>query len=249
MNLVKVSSSNLAAVGWQDGTLRILFQSGKTYDYKNVPASVHGALMRSGSKGEFFKENILGVYEYEKFNPAKESKSVMAKNKQQAAAEARAQAAAPKAAQPVAPVAEQPKVEAPKPAATTLPAPASKQTQTIEKLKEGWQAKGVDLSKLAIKDDGKFKLLIVAEGWPTVQVGPTGGITVVELKSYPKAFDAAMDGLVLYAKQTAREQKKSAGSVTAPQTPAAPAVPQVKPTPTARKAKADAAVEQQLQSA
>ncbi len=247
MNLVKVSSSNLAAVGWQDGTLRILFHSGAMYDYAKVPASVHGDLMAASSAGEFFTARVKDVFEFEKVNAAKESKSVMAKNKQQAAAEARAQAAAPKAAQPVAPVAEQPKVEAPKPAATTLPAPASKQTQTIEKLKEGWQAKGVDLSKLAIKDDGKFKLLIVAEGWPTVQVGPTGGITVVELKSYPKAFDAAMDGLVLYAKQTAREQKKSAGSVTAPQTPAAPA--QVKPTPTARKAKADAAVEQQLQSA
>jgi len=89
--------------------------------------------------------------------------------------------------------------------------------QTIEKLKEGWTAKGVNLDKLTVKDDGKFKLVVVAEGWPTVQVGPTGGITVTELKSYAKAFDAAMDGLALFEKQKAREQKKA--------TTAAPAQP------------------------
>jgi hypothetical protein len=51
--------------------------------------------------------------------------------------------------------------------AATAPAPPqpSKQDQTVEKLKEGWTAKGVDLSKLTIKDDGKFKLLIVDQGW------------------------------------------------------------------------------------
>src|ERR1700722_1788337 len=110
---------------------------------------------------------------------------------------------------------------APAPAATVQPATAApaqpnKQTQTIEKLQEGWKAKGVDLSKLAIKDDGKFKLLIVDAGWPTVQIGPTGGITVLELKSYAKAFDAAMDGLSLYQKQQAREQKKAAAAAPAP---------------------------------
>jgi hypothetical protein len=33
---------------------------------------------------------------------------------------------------------------------------------------------------------------------------------VLELKSYARAFDAAMDGLALYQKQQGREQKKSA---------------------------------------
>jgi hypothetical protein len=121
-------------------------------------------------------------------------------------------------------VAEQPKTEA-KPAATTTPAtPAtpSKQEQTIETLKAGWTAKGVDLSKLTIKDDGKFRLLVVAEGWPTVQVGASGGVTVLELKSYAKAFDAAMDGLALYQKQQAREAKKTAAAAP-PAPPAAKA--------------------------
>jgi hypothetical protein len=119
----------------------------------------------------------------------------------------------------VQPVAEQPTT--PAPTATAAPAQPNKQTATIEKLKEGWTAKGVDLSKLKITDDGKFKLLVVAEGWPTCQIGPTGGITVKELKSYSKAFDAAMDGLRLYQKQLAREQKKAA--VAAPPAPKPPA--------------------------
>jgi hypothetical protein len=117
-----------------------------------------------------------------------------------------------------------PKAEQKQPAATPAPAAAAqprKQTQTIEKLKEGWTAKGVSLDKLSIKDDGKFKLLVVAEGWPTVQVGASGGITVLELKSYSRAFDAAMEGLGLYQKQQAREQKKA--TATAPTAPAAKA--------------------------
>src|ERR1700684_3477424 len=51
-----------------------------------------------------------------------------------------------------------PEVEAVK--ATPAPAPAatvSKQDLTVEKLKEGWTAIGVDLSKMTIKDEGKFK--------------------------------------------------------------------------------------------
>ena len=76
---------------------------------------------------------------------------------------------------------------------------------------------GMDLSKLTIKDDGKFKVLIVDQGWPRVTIGPTGGIVVTDLKSYSKAFDAAMDGLALYQKQQAREQKKA--TATAPAAP------------------------------
>jgi len=148
----------------------------------------------------------------------------MAKNKQQVAAEARAKKSSTQEVQPA--VGTKPgqingetgKVNEQAPAPTTkVP---SKQEQTIAKLKEGWTAKGVDLSKLSIKDDGKFKLVIVAAGWPTCTVGPTGGLGVTELKSYTKAFDAAMIGKELYDKQKAREQKKTAAA--APPAPKAP---------------------------
>jgi hypothetical protein len=118
--------------------------------------------------------------------------------------------------------------------ATATPAPAvattlgaSKQDMAIEKLKAGWLEKKVDLSKLTIKDDGKFKVLIVAEGWPRVTIGPTGGIVVTDLKSYTKAFDAAMDGLNLYTKQKEREAKK-ATTVTATASEPTPAPAEVK---------------------
>jgi hypothetical protein len=47
-------------------------------------------------------------------------------------------------------VAAQPKADG-KATATPAPATVSKQNQTIETLKAGWTAKGVDLSKLSIK--------------------------------------------------------------------------------------------------
>ena len=108
-------------------------------------------------------------------------------------------------------VAAQPKADG-KATATPAPATVSKQNQTIETLKAGWTAKGVDLSKLSIKDDGKFKVWVVAEGWPRVTIGPTGGVVVTDLKSYAKAFDAAMDGLALYQKQLQRDAKKTAAT-------------------------------------
>lgn len=252
MNLVAVKSSNLQAVGWQDGKLRILFQSGSMYDYFGVPASVHGALMAAGSKNEYFTENVKNVFEYEKVNPREEGNLVMGKNKQQKQAEERASAAAPKAAQPVAtPVAV---AEAPKPAAQAE-APLSKQQQTLMRLIVALREKRqIEVKPEMLMQDGKFILIRIGESWPTIQVGPTGGITVVELKSYPVAFDAAIDGDNLLAKQKAREAKKANGSVPAPAPAAQPAAtakdtPAPKQTPTARKQKADAAVEAQLQSA
>jgi len=141
-----------------------------------------------------------------------------------------AQRAKKTTAQEVQPAAEQPKPEAEqKPAATSVPAAAapaqpSKQMQTIEKLKEGWTAKGVNLDKLTVKDDGKFKLVVVADGWPTVQIGPTGGISLPQIRSYAKAFDAAIDGLAVFEKQNAREAKKATATAPAPKAAAPEAV-------------------------
>jgi hypothetical protein len=66
MDLVAVSSSNLRAVGWQAGTLRILFHSGATYEFFNVPAEVHAALMAAPSKNEFFTAHVKNSFRYEK---------------------------------------------------------------------------------------------------------------------------------------------------------------------------------------
>lgn len=117
--------------------------------------------------------------------------------------------------------AEQPKAEV-KPAATPAPAAApvaaSKQQVTLDKLKVAWTEKGVDLSKLEAKADGKFLLVTVAAGWPIIQLGPTGGIVLPQIRSYAKAWDAAVDGLAIFEKQNVRDAKKA--SAAAPATPA-----------------------------
>ena len=158
----------------------------------------------------------------------------MGKNQQQQAAEARAKKSTP-AVQP-------------QPAAAALPAPASKQATTFEKLKEAWAAKGVDLSKMTATPDGKYLDVIVAEGWPLITIGASGGIALPEVRSYPSAFEAAVNGLAVFTKQKERDQKKVAAS--APAAPQAPPVPApaapAKETVTAKKQKQHAAVEQQL---
>src|SRR5580704_10100862 len=90
-----------------------------------------------------------------------------------------------------------------------IPAPTKQQT-TIGLLIEAWTKRGVDFSKISIKDDGKFKNIQVGEGWPLIVVGVGGGINLPEIKSYPSAFPAAVEGDKLLAKQIARTQKPAA---------------------------------------
>jgi hypothetical protein len=61
-------SSVVAAIKYDvsSSALRIIFVSGKVYDYKDVPEEVYTAMKTSVSKGIFFNEHIKGKYEYEK---------------------------------------------------------------------------------------------------------------------------------------------------------------------------------------
>jgi hypothetical protein len=70
VGLVKVKSSNLAAIGYDRATktLRILFAEGSAYDYRAVPASVYKSLMAAESKGSFFQQHVVGRYQFEKVN-------------------------------------------------------------------------------------------------------------------------------------------------------------------------------------
>ena len=241
IQLHDVKSSNIKAIGFdeQSSTLRIAFHAtADVYDYASVPQRVYSLLLASPSKGEFFREHIKDRYRFTKANPTKER--IMSKK----------QAVTPKPA-----VQPQPAPAAPAPTPTpaaTVAAPTSaqpsKQAQMIEKLMEGWKSKGVDLSHLTITDDGtKYKVLVVAEGWPTVAVGSSGGVTVRELKSYASAFEAALIGKELYDKQKAREAKKSSQPAPAPTTPQAAPAPQPKAeTPAVRKGKQHQQLEQTL---
>lgn len=72
--------------------------------------------------------------------------------------------------------------------------------------------------------DGKYINLLIGKEWPVIQIGASGGIVLPAIKSYPKAFQAALEGDKLLAKQTEREQKKvTATAAPAPTTAQAPA--------------------------
>jgi hypothetical protein len=135
-------------------------------------------------------------------------------------------------------------VEAPVAQAVTLVG-NPKQVAALEALKVKWTERKVDLSKLAITQDGKYIVVVVGEGWPKITIGNGGGIDLPEIKSYPKAFDAAVMGDDLLAKQSKRGQPKP------PSAPAAAAQPEPKKegvaeTPAQRKQREDAALEQKL---
>lgn len=59
-------SSNVAAFRYDRNTdtLQVDFVSGDTYEYLNVPPSVHRMFQAAGSKGEYFARHIRGRYQY-----------------------------------------------------------------------------------------------------------------------------------------------------------------------------------------
>lgn len=64
MQMTPVTSSNIKAVGY-DGkttTLRVRFNSGRTYQYKDVPHEVYTALIGAQSIGKYFLANIKDQY-------------------------------------------------------------------------------------------------------------------------------------------------------------------------------------------
>ena len=104
-----------------------------------------------------------------------------------------------------------------------------------------------------LKMDGKFLTINIGPEWPEIRIGVGGGIDLPAIKSYPKAFEAAVEGDKLLAKQNGRTAKAA--------TPATPTVVTVKATvvpdqakadapvtPAQKKKQADAALEQKLQA-
>ena len=59
-----VSSSTVSEVGYDEGsrTLEVLFASGITYQYFDVPPQIHAELMQTGSIGQYLNANIKGNF-------------------------------------------------------------------------------------------------------------------------------------------------------------------------------------------
>ncbi len=66
MHMTPVSSSNIASIGYENGTLHIRFHRGGLYAYSNVPINVYQGLMNASSHGEYFHAHIKGIYAYAK---------------------------------------------------------------------------------------------------------------------------------------------------------------------------------------
>ena len=68
MKLRRVESQMLVAAGYdrKSRILQVIFRSGGTYRYKNVPSYRFDELMNAESIGKYMHEHILGRYEYER---------------------------------------------------------------------------------------------------------------------------------------------------------------------------------------
>lgn len=58
MKMLPVSSSNIVAIGYENGTMHVQFKSG-TYRYDNVSALFHKELMNYPSKGAYLSRSGL----------------------------------------------------------------------------------------------------------------------------------------------------------------------------------------------
>jgi hypothetical protein len=69
MEMISVSSSNIAAIGYdfEMAILRIQFLQSGTYDYQQVPQHVYEGMLSALSKGRYFDQYIKsGHYQYTK---------------------------------------------------------------------------------------------------------------------------------------------------------------------------------------
>jgi hypothetical protein len=57
-----VSSSNVASIGWEDGTLEVEFRSGHLYQYDDVPEEEYERLLGAGSVGRYLNAHIIGSF-------------------------------------------------------------------------------------------------------------------------------------------------------------------------------------------
>lgn len=62
ITLTPVKSSNIAAIGYQDGTLAVQFSSGAVYHYDGVPPNVFAEMQAAESVGRYFSANIRSQY-------------------------------------------------------------------------------------------------------------------------------------------------------------------------------------------
>lgn len=58
MNREAVQSSNIASIGWSNGTMEIEFRNGSVYSYPDTPKQDYEDLKSAGSIGSHFHRHI-----------------------------------------------------------------------------------------------------------------------------------------------------------------------------------------------
>ena len=68
MKLHLVDSKMLLYAGYDDKsrTLQVVYRTGGTYRYKNVPSYRYDELMSAESIGQYMHKHIIGHYDYER---------------------------------------------------------------------------------------------------------------------------------------------------------------------------------------
>ena len=106
------------------------------------------------------------------------------------------------------------------PTPTSAPTPVeasptpTKAQMTVMRLSVELAKRDITVKPEMLSTDGKFLVLKIGDAWPRIVIGPGGGIDLPEIRSYAKAFEAALVGDQLLAKQISRATK--------PTTPTAP---------------------------
>ncbi|WP_080698481.1 KTSC domain-containing protein [Janthinobacterium lividum] len=66
MERISVSSSNIEAIGYDQGseTLEVEFKNGSVYQYFDVPEQIYTDLSAAGSVGGYLAAHIKGIYRF-----------------------------------------------------------------------------------------------------------------------------------------------------------------------------------------
>jgi hypothetical protein len=149
----------------------------------------------------------------------------MGQNKTQKAAGERAKKITAPEVQPAAEAKQsKPVTQTAAPATPAQPATVSKQQMTIMELTVAFrEQRQIEVKPEMLTQDGKYINLLIGKEWPVIQIGASGGIVLPVIKSYPKAFAAALEGDKLLARQNEREAKKAATPAPTAPAPKAPA--------------------------
>ena len=66
MLMKPVTSSQIEAIGHENGVLAVKYKSGGTYHYADVPPATFDAMIKAPSVGSFLHANIKGKHSFKK---------------------------------------------------------------------------------------------------------------------------------------------------------------------------------------